>query len=187
MGLITATQSFNVVVGSSTANQPPTLAPIANQTIAAGGSLTIALNGHDPDGDPLTYSANAVNQLYDLKTRDGIYFTGSYSYNWGGQQEKWLHGAGSSWYFLLPNGSLILWDGSSQATGTLVAQLGTAVYNDPSLLYNATNTPVPVTLTVSGNQLTIAPNSGYTGTFVVYATVSDGFTTATQSFNVTVS
>ena len=143
-----------------TTAQPPTLDPIADQTMSAGGSLTIALGGHDPDGDPLTYSANAVNQLYDLKTRDGIYFTGNSFYNWGGLQEKWLAGSGSSWYFLLPNGSLILWDGSSQATGTLVAQLGTAVYNDPSLLYNATNTPVPVTLTVSGNQLTIAPNSG---------------------------
>ena len=155
--------------------------------MSAGGSLTIALGGHDPNGDSLTYSANAVNQLYDLKTRDGIYFTGNSFYNWGGLQEKWLHGSGSSWYFLLPNGSLILWDRSSQATGTLVAQLGTAVYNDPSQLYNATNTPVPVTLTVAGNQLTITPNSDYTGTFVVYATVSDGFTTATQSFNVTVS
>src|SRR4029077_6786676 len=64
-GTSTATQSFNVVVGRGPANQPPTLAPIANQQMSAGASLTITLNGQDPDGDTLTYSANAVNQLYD--------------------------------------------------------------------------------------------------------------------------
>ena len=168
-------------------NGPPTLSPIANQTMAAGTSLTITLGGLDPDGDPLTYSATASNQLYFLKTSDGLYFTGNYYYNWGGQEEKWLHGSGSSWYFILPSGGFYLWDGSSHATGTLVAQLGTAVYNDPSELYAAANTPVPVTLAIAGNQLTITPGKGYTGTFVVTAAVSDGSSTATRSFNVTVS
>ena len=69
----------------------------------------------------------------------------------------------------------------------LVAQLGTAYYNNPALLTGATNTAVPVTLSVTGNQLTITPNTGYTGTFVVIAAVTDGQTTASRSFKVTVS
>ena len=67
-----------------------------------------------------------------------------------------------------------------------MAHLGTSVYNDPSLLWNAQNAPVPVPLTVSGNQLTIAPGSGYSGTFVVLATVDNGKRSASRSFKVTV-
>jgi len=69
--------------------------------------------------------------------------------------------------------------------GALVAHLGTAVYNDPSLLWNASNVAVPVNLGVSGNQLTITPNTGFTGVFDVIATVNDGYATASQTFQVT--
>ena len=60
------------------------------------------------------------------------------------------------------------------------------MYNDPSLLWNAQNTTVPATLAVSGNQLTITPSGSYTGTFVVLASASDGLSTATGSFTVSV-
>jgi len=44
---------------------------------------------------------------------------------------------------------------------------------------------VPVNLGVSGNQLTITPNTGFTGVFDVIATVNDGYATASQTFQVT--
>ena len=67
-----------------------------------------------------------------------------------------------------------------------MAHLDSAVYNDPSLLWNVANTAVPATLAVSGNQLTITPDAGYTGVFVVIATVSDGLYSVSTSFRVTV-
>ena len=68
-----------------------------------------------------------------------------------------------------------------------MAHLGPAVYADPSLLWNAQNTAVPAALVISGNQLTITPNAGYSGTFVVFVTVDDGHGgTASRSFKVTV-
>jgi hypothetical protein len=54
---LTATQSFSVTVVQS--NSPPVLAPIANQTIAVGMTLTITNVAGDPDGDPLTFSLGA--------------------------------------------------------------------------------------------------------------------------------
>src|SRR5262249_18746455 len=163
--------------------QSPSLAPIADQTIPVNQSLTISLQGSDPNGLPLTYSAQAQTLAYWLRQTYGIYQdAGGYYTSYRGQGEKYLrgkvsasgyaNGGGDFWYYLLPNGDLYEFTPpytNSALTGALVAHLGTSVYNDPTQLTNATNTAVPATLTVSGNQLTIAPNSGYTGTFVVIA------------------
>jgi hypothetical protein len=181
---------------------PPTLAPIADQTMGPNpATLTIALNGSDPNGYPLTYSATAQSLPYLLNQAYGFYAeTSDYYQNSRGQQEKYLrglasadgysNGGGNFWYYLLPNGDLYEFTppyNNPALSGVLVASLGTAVYNDPSLLYNAQNTAVPVTLSVSGNQLTIAPNSGFLGTFVIFVTVDDGHGgTASRSFKVTV-
>src|SRR5205807_1007370 len=101
------------------------------------------------------------------------------------------NGGGDFWYYLLPSGDLYEFAppyGNPALAGALVAHLGTAVYADPTLLYAATNDAVPVGLGVAGNQLTIAPNAGYAGTFVIVAAVDDGHGgTARRSFRVTVS
>ena len=77
-----------------------------------------------------------------------------------GQQEEYLRakvsvngyntGGTDPWYYILPNGSLYEFTPSyanPALDGALVVQLGPAVYNDPSLLWNAQNTAVPATLT----------------------------------------
>jgi regulator of extracellular matrix RemA (YlzA/DUF370 family) len=51
---LSATQSFSVTVVQS--NSPPFLAPISNQTIAVGMTLTITNVAGDPDGDQLSFS-----------------------------------------------------------------------------------------------------------------------------------
>jgi hypothetical protein len=164
-----------------------TLQPIPDQSIAANqANITIALQGSDPDGDTLTYSAQADSLEHHLRFNLGLYSNGNLYLNWGGKQEKWMQGTGGVWYFITPDGSFYHWDGSKTASGTVVATLPTADYTDPSLLYNAQAATIPVTLSVSGNRLTITPNSGYSGTFVVIVTISDGRATTRQRFKVTV-
>jgi hypothetical protein len=187
-GFLTATQSFQVTVLANTA---PTLDPIGNQTMKSSqGTLTVALSGHDANGNSLTYSAQvqggASNQAYQVKQQLGLSFAGSYYTNAWGMQEKWLLGTGNQWYILLPDGELRKWLGSMTATlsaAGLVATLNSSYYADPSLLWQAQPAP---TLVVTGNQLTIQVPSGFTGNFTVQVTVNNGFATATQTFTVTV-
>jgi hypothetical protein len=54
---LSATQAFSVLVVHS--NTPPSLAPIANQLIAVGMTLTITNIASDPDGDQLTFNLGA--------------------------------------------------------------------------------------------------------------------------------
>jgi hypothetical protein len=37
--------------------------------------------------------------------------------DWGGQQEKWLRGEGTQWYYILPNGELYRWTGMDSWVG----------------------------------------------------------------------
>lgn len=41
------------------------------------------------------------------------------------------------WYFILPTGELYKWDGSSTATGKMIATLDHRYYEDLYLLYDA--------------------------------------------------
>jgi hypothetical protein len=151
----------------------------------AGQVLTLTLQGSDPDGDPLTYAARAINQAYSLKRSLGLYTTGNYWTNWGGRHEKWIQGTGGLWYFITPDGGFYQWDGSHTASASLVARFSPADNADPTLLTNAPR--YPATLALSGASLSIAPQSGFTGAFSVTATVGDGTATASRTFRVTVS
>lgn len=182
-GTFSASQFFPVTV--TAANHAPVLAPIANASIARGSSYTVTLSGSDSDGDPLTYGGSAFSQAYQLNQGYGFYSTGNLWFNWGGRQEKWFQGKGGFWYFILPSGALYQWDGSSQATGILIATLETAYYADPSLLYNATIGAT--TSIISGNQLRVTPDPTFVGKLTVTATASDGFTRVSQLFTLTVS
>jgi predicted outer membrane repeat protein len=179
-------QTFNVTV--TTANQPPVLQSVPDQSGLVNHSLTVALSATDAEGDPLTYSAVADSQAHALKVKYGLHTDGNYYFNYGGQQDRWVMGSGGSWFFVLPDGSLYRWDGTSgQATGTLIANVGPAAYADPTVLTNAQPGQAPAAVSVSGNVLTITPSAGFVGTFTVTATVSDGHGTDSESFNVTVS
>jgi hypothetical protein len=196
-GSLSSSESFDVTVHS--ADQAPVLAPIRDQLIPGNAAELLPTTATDPDNDTLTLSAVAETQTYYLKSTLGLYQDpGGYYTNFRGQQERYLrgkvsadhynNGGGDYWYYLLPNGDLYEFTPpyTNQAlTGVLVAHLGSAVYNDPTLLTSAINTPVPVNLFVSGNRLAIEPQVGYTGTFVIIATVSDGLLSSSTAFHVT--
>ena len=182
--------------------QPPSLGAIPSQTIGASpASLTLTLQGSDPNNYPLTYSASAQPLPYALNQAYGFYEdVNGYHTNYRGQQEKYLRakvsadgydgGGGDYWYYILPDGDLYEFTppyANGPLAGAFVASLGAAAYNDPSLLWGAQPAAVPVSLAVSGDQLTIAPASGYAGTFAVVATVDDGRGhQASRRFNVTI-
>ena len=194
-GIGSVFQSFQVEV-TGTANNLPTLDPVADQTMpTTQDTLVLTLVGNDVDGDPLSYTAEAAadSLAYTLDQTYGFYqpINGYYE-NFRGAGEKYLQGdvgpGGTDWYFILPSGALHGWDGVSLASSPLVATLDASYNADPSLLHDAqpSQGQVPVALTVLGDQLTIDPDPGYVGAFVVTASVSDGIGSVFQSFQVEV-
>ena len=73
----------------------------------------------------------STDRWYDFNQGTSDFF------NWGNRSEKWFQGAQNEHYFILPGGDVYRWDGSSNATGTLVISTDPATYTDPSLLVNA--------------------------------------------------
>ena len=188
-GLAGVTQAFVVNV----ANRAPTLETIADQTMThAQRSLSVNLGASDPDGNPLTFSAQALppsQQAYNLDQSLALTYTGNYWTNYYGAQEKWLRG-GTTWYCLLPNGELRKAGGGAMemlASGSLVAVLDSSIYQEPSLLWNAQPPVTPsVTFAFSGNQLIVTPALDVVGTFPVEVTVSDGTVSVKKTFSFTV-
>jgi PKD repeat protein len=168
-------------------NQAPIFAAIPDQSYSVQQQrVTVTLTATDADGDRLTYSGKVVNspQAYQLDQQLGLSFSGSYSTNYQGHQEKWMQGS-TAQYFILPNGELRKWKNSNWSFGSagLVARLDTSFYVNPERLWNAKPAP---TISVQDNQLTIQPAADFVGTFIVQATVSDGRLSATRTFRVTV-
>ena len=156
---------------------PPVLTAPVNQSLTRSeNQLTVNLSASDPGNYPLTYSAQAMTLGYWLKQQLGLTYTGDYYLNSLGHGEKWLLGAGKTWYAITPTGQLF-----RSAGWSLVADLDPSYYVNPSLLFNAQPT-VPVALTVTGSQLTINRTPGFANTFVVYVTVSDGSVTNSKPF-----
>ncbi|MBX9681509.1 MAG: hypothetical protein K2X38_22370, partial [Gemmataceae bacterium] len=96
-----------------------------------------------------------------LKNRQGFdYAASGYNQNYGGQNEKWVRGSFSYWYFIKPDGSLYRWDGTANsASGYHFGNLPTTYYDDPSLLLSPPADP-SVSISTTTNQMTVAPSSG---------------------------
>ncbi len=174
-------------------SKPPTLATIPNQTMTAGVPLSITLAAGTSDGGVVTFSDQVANYspAYQLGLQLGLSYAGSYFLSSIGKNEKWIIGANSQWYCLLPDGSLYRWVSNATLTlspANLVATLTPAIYNDPTQLWTASATaPPPVTSTFAGNQLTLKCDPSFLGSFKVTVSASEGGASVSQSFIVTVS
>jgi hypothetical protein len=173
---------------------PPTLAPIANQAMAPGGSTTVALSASDASGSPFTVTAQLVNLpalAYQINQQLGLSTTGSYYLNKNGMNEKWLLDRNRNWYFILPNGEFRRWVGTNAASmlaANLVATFDPTYYANPKQLWYTPYVPFqPINLSVSASTLSIkATSASWTGQVPVLVTATNGAYQATQTFNLTV-
>src|SRR5262249_55975245 len=141
----------------------------------------------DFNGDPLTYYAQVAGQTsvalnYRLDQQLGLTSNGYYYTNFLGRGEKWLQGNDAQ-YFLLSDGELRHWTNAvtSFAPAGLVANVDPHVYDDPTLLWQATNL-----LELSGNVLTVHRPAAFAGSFAVQVAVSDGQAVTSGVFTVNV-
>ncbi len=127
------------VTFDSGANSAPTLSPIGDQAVPSTQDvIDIVFSASDPNGDSLTTTALVQNLAYALDERLALFSSGEFFENYGGRNERWVQGVGGTWYFILPNGELYLWDRvADSANGAFVATVGAGYYGDPSLLYLA--------------------------------------------------
>jgi hypothetical protein len=135
----------------------------------------------------------AVEAALDLKGLQYFINTGVPAYV---LQAPTNNANGNTMYLLLSTGDLYAYGGGTYAatvanSANLVAHLDPSVYANPTLL-TAAKAPlstsvagVPVTASTSGNTVTVTVPPGFTGTFQVTVTATDGITSTPETFLVT--
>ena len=199
-GFPNLSDSETITITVNEVNGPPMFVdkPADITIFGVGGSHTVDFNVVDPNEDPLTLSAAAFQTdiVAELAARFAVgkglnEAWGGFGYNFRGHQEKYFADTNGTWYYLLPNGELHIWQGSF-TDASLITTLSQDYWADPYRLFNATppaRTPMDasnVTFIWSGDRLVIDPADQYEGTFVVDVTVSDGTAATTSSFLVAV-
>jgi hypothetical protein len=196
-GKNTDSTSFTVQVEREP-TEPPELAPIADQLLQPGGTLTVPINATDLDTptNELIFSATSESMLQRLDSELNLQHPGSPTYylSYRGVGEKYLINPSGSraerWYYLLPNGKLYRFTGNlsssspSSLTGVFVADVGVDVYNDPSLLHSP-STSSPLMIQFAGmpvDAMQIMAPRNFVGEVELMVTVSDGSASDTQSF-----
>jgi hypothetical protein len=180
-------------VYATPANTAPTLGAIADRAMSViDDRLAVPLELQDAEGDFLQIVARVTvaNPLAEIRDAYGLSFRESYLPNLTGLHEKWLFGTGGTGFLLLPNGDLVQWQHTYADTAqreTLIARLDAAVYEDPSLLWNAAaELPAPANAYVDGHALIVDPHEGVVGDLIVRVGVSDGLEFASLEFVVSV-
>jgi hypothetical protein len=172
-----AEDTFNVT--RTLQNNPPVLAHIGDATLNHVGTTAIQVEASDPDGHALSFDvaveseAYLINQQFKLETHVTSFD------NWGGRDEKWIRSRDFQWFFLLPNGELREWDRSGNATGNLIANVGSYFYNNPLALAEAKAGAVGLgTFTLESigatkSRLLMSSAGAFNGRFQVTVTVTD--------------
>ena len=158
---------------------------VENQSIESGSAVVVSLPTINPEnGLAITYEFSIVDPLFDLDQEHGFYSTGDFYTDYLGNNERWIRNASAEWHYLLPNDDLYRWEGNF-ATSTLLAELGSEVYDDPTQLTDAQ--PLPATIEYINGQLTVTPAANFVGQLELRITATDGTatTTATMLIDVT--
>jgi cyclophilin family peptidyl-prolyl cis-trans isomerase len=147
-------------------------------------------------GQPLV---SGTNPLFNLKMEFGLFTPeDTAAFNQFGGNERWLQSSNGSnaanggWYMLLPNDTLVAWNGTTSASGNLAANLspyGNVYANSALLTAAALPTSIGLTASVnpaSGGSLTLTPAPGFDRSVQITVTVSDGAQATSQTFTFTV-
>ena len=180
----TLTAQRTYVVGVT--DNPPALAAINDQNIAAGQQGFVNVPISDPDGDPVTWSTQILSpqqDAYAVVQQLRIVYSGNWYQNLNGMNEKWFYSYafGGIAVCILPDGSIRRYDAGGAAAmlsdASFLGRVDPSYYTNPLALVSvpapASNVP-PAIYSVSGSLLTITPNAGYTGSFYVEIVASDG-------------
>ena len=80
-------------------------------------------------------------ELSDLRKDFGFRFSQSYYRNTHGAFEKFIQDRDGIWYYMMPNGSIYLWEGVIDLEDESVGEAGALAYDNPDLLFNADVNP----------------------------------------------
>lgn len=180
-GLQTSQTGFFVEV----TNVAPVLQPIGDPVITnPAGTLAVALQAADADGDVLEWSVKLVQSAAaTLDTELDLVAASDFFTNWGGQNEKWLRNSAGDWFFILPDGSFNRWQGSFESSD-LLATLDAEYYDDPNLI--ADPETLPVEASIVGSTLNLQVPDGFTDNFQLIVTVSDGIDLVSELVDVSI-
>jgi hypothetical protein len=193
--------------------QSAPLIQVGGNDLWTGYTVSSTIQAIDPEGDEATFAATAqtYNQGYDLQQQFGLSYLGTTGYNARGMKEKYLKSSTLSTgrVYIIPDPNMLtarmyVFNGTKldPANDTLLATLDISYYNDLRLLYTP---PAPRDLT-SLMTFTFNPNPSGAGitsltitlkqpldpfftagnVFRVCVTVSDGATSTSQFFLVTI-
>ncbi|MDA1053417.1 MAG: Ig-like domain-containing protein [Planctomycetota bacterium] len=182
----TTTEIFTVTV----TNAGPNLSAIADQSVHATNSLTVALAATDADGDEVSFKVEIIEQLaaelrdeFNLQAPAWLQRRNFFE----GQGVKWLsgnvvEGGDRGWFAIDQQGRVFSGWNRGEAYRTQIAQLSPEFYNDPLRLAQA-EAP-PVTVSIENGTLRLDPTTAHVGSYTVRVTATDGVTTSSQEFNV---
>lgn len=168
-------------------NTAPVIETINDQSVShTADELRVPFAASDVDGDDIEVTVEVLQPLtWRLDQQYEFTTDGNYHDDWGGQNERWIRGVdnGEQWFYLLPVGGLYRWN-DSFADSPLIADVGSDVYDDPTLLTNAEM--VPATAIVDEGDIVITTSGDYVGGFVVQLSAADGRDSSTAEFAVSV-
>lgn len=183
LSLTDGVTSDQTVFNLTVSNTAPTV-NVSDQSVITGQPLVIELPLQDADGHDIGYEIEVLgDSLAVLDAEHGFWANGNYYDDYHGQNERWIRDQNHQWHYLLENGDLYRWEDSFE-NSVLVAQLGSHVYDDPSLLTDPQ--PLPITASVEDGVLTIVAEQGYVGEVTIQIAANDGFETSLTTFQLIV-
>ncbi|MCR9198209.1 MAG: hypothetical protein NXI04_06170 [Planctomycetaceae bacterium] len=134
----------NVVTQSIDLNEDGLIDPVTERglytTAIAAGRYTVQEAGRAGWRQTSPHPSAVATRARELDVEFDFSATRSDFLNWGGRQEKWFFGRRDrQWFFVVPDGTVLAWDGSGpdNLTGREVGQLNTAYYDDIRLIHAA--------------------------------------------------
>ena len=173
---------WQYVIVTTPAGQSPQVAPIPDQTIPSVQQVLIVPLSATGTA-PINFTATAQSLAYVLTQQTGTLTYQSDFDNYYGQNEKWLVSASGVWYFILPNGKLYQSDASDAASGTLLGNVGSSYYTNPTRLTDPPANDPRATLSIAGNSLTITRDVSWVSTLVITVTATNAAGSDSTAFS----